>query len=123
MLPTRSIIDQINTHHTNAMKKASDAVESAIAAGKLLLEAKSKVPHGTLTDWLKTHIDVSERQAQRYMAAAKGKKVNILELAGKNDMMSDLEGRIFVPLPRHMYFAKDAVQYFWDIQNRTLIEE
>ena len=22
-----------------------------------------------------------------------------------------------------MYFAKDAVVYFWDIQNRTLIEE
>jgi hypothetical protein len=118
MLPTQSIIDQINTHHTNAMKQASDAVESAIAAGKILLEAKSNVPHGTWKEWLKTHIYVSERQAQRYMAAAKGKKVNILELAGKNDMMSDLAGRIFVPLPRHMYFAKDV----GSIDNHYLVE-
>ena len=34
---TFELITQINTHHQNAMKQASDAVKSAEAAGKLLL--------------------------------------------------------------------------------------
>ena len=41
MLPTQSIIDQINTHHTNAMKQAKEAVQSAKAAGELLLQVKA----------------------------------------------------------------------------------
>jgi hypothetical protein len=118
MLPTQSIIDQINTHHSNAMKQATGAVESAKAAGKLLLQVKASLPHGTWTSWLKDNSNVSERQAQRYMAAAKGKKVNILEAAVKTDTMSDLAERIFVPLPRHMYLAKDV----GSIDNHYLVE-
>ena len=41
MLPTQTIIDQINTHHKNATNQIKDAVESAIAAGKLLLQVKA----------------------------------------------------------------------------------
>ena len=118
MLPTQSIIDQINTHHSNAMKQATGAVESAKAAGELLLQVKASLLHGTWTGWLKDNSNVSERQAQRYMAVAKGKKVNILEVAVKTDTMSDLAERIFVPLPRHMYFAKDV----GSIDNHYLVE-
>jgi hypothetical protein len=91
MLPTQSIIDQINTHHKNAMNHVKGAVESAIEAGKLLIQVKASLPHGAWTTWLNTNIGVSERQAQRYMAVAKGKHVPRLLETDKNDTVSVLE--------------------------------
>ena len=70
------------------MKQAKEAVESAKAAGALLLQVKASLPHGTWTTWLNANIDVSERQAQRYMATAKGKHVPLLLLANKTDTVS-----------------------------------
>ena len=90
MLSTQTIIDQINTHHSNAMKQAKEAVESAKTAGELLLQVKAKLPHGTWTDWLKDNVNVSERQAQRYMAVAQGKSVPLRKLADKSDTVSVL---------------------------------
>ena len=94
MLPTQTIIDQINTHHKNATNQIKDAVESAIAAGKLLLQVKASLPHGTWTTWLNTNIDVSERQVQRYMAAAQGKHVTRLLVADKTDTVSVLPANL-----------------------------
>jgi hypothetical protein len=43
------------------------------AAGQLLLEAKSSMPHGTFKRWVREHCGVSYTQASRYMRlAAKG---------------------------------------------------
>jgi hypothetical protein len=42
MLPTQKIIDQINTHHKNATNHVVDAVESAKAAGALLLQVNTQ---------------------------------------------------------------------------------
>ena len=91
MLPTQTIINQINTHHKNARKHVNDAVESAKAAGALLLQVKASLPHGMFTTWVKDNIDVSERQVQRYMAAAQGKNVPLLLLADKTDTVSVLQ--------------------------------
>ncbi len=89
------------------MNQAKDAVQSAKAAGELLLEVKAAIPYGEWTNWLKANLTVSDRQAQRYIAVAQGKAVPLRKLAGKTDTVSDLENQIFVPLPRHVYFAKD----------------
>jgi hypothetical protein len=118
MLPKQTIIDQINNHHTNAMKQANGAIESAKAAGELLLQVKAALPHGTWKSWLKAHLSVSERQAQRYMALARGKPVPLRKLAGKTDTVSDLKKPIFVPLPRHIFFAKDV----GSMDNHYLVE-
>ena len=91
MLPIQTIIDQINSHHKNATKHANDAVESAKAAGELLLHMKATLPHGTLTSWIKANLNVSDRQAQRYMAVAQGKPVPLRKLAGKTDTVSVLQ--------------------------------
>jgi hypothetical protein len=91
MLPIETIIDQINTHHKYATKHAKDAVESAKAAGELLLHVKATLPHGTLTSWIKTNLNVSDRQAQRYMAVAQGKPVPLRKLADKTDTVSVLQ--------------------------------
>ena len=108
MLPIETIITQINKHHSNAMKQAKDAVESAKAAGELLLQVKATQPHGAWTSWLKAHLNVSDRQAQRYMSIAKGKPVPLRKLAGKTDTVSVFAEELFVPLPRHISFAKDV---------------
>lgn len=92
MLTAKTIISQINRHHQLAIKQAKDAVENAKAAGQLLLQVKASIPHGQWTDWLKANVEVSDRQAQRYMAVAQGKAVPLRELADKTDTVSDLKG-------------------------------
>jgi hypothetical protein len=118
----QSIIDQINLHHSNAIRQAENAVESAKNAGKLLLEAKATLPHGAWTEWLKNHVDVSERQAQRYMAAAKAKKTNIFSITTKNDAMSDLKSfkskgiwknGIWIPEAGCMYIFNEDDAVYW----------
>ena len=123
MLPTQKIIDQINTYHKNATNHVKDAVESAIAAGKLLLQVKASLPHGTWTTWLNTNIDVSERQVQRYMAAAKGKIVPLLLSVDKNDTMSVLQTTVqskgiwkngkWAPEAGCMYLFKEDSGTYW----------
>ena len=108
MLPIKTIITQINSHHQLAVKQANDAVANAKAAGQLLLQVKASMPHGQWSSWLKENVAVSERQSQRYMAVAQGKSVSVRKLMGKTDTVSDLKSEIFVPLPRHIYFAKDV---------------
>lgn len=88
-----NIIDQINTHHQNAIKKATDALTSARAAGELLLQVKATLPYGTFTKWIEAHLTVSDRQAQRYMAVAQGKTVPLRKLAGKTDTVSVLDNQ------------------------------
>lgn len=93
MLPTQTIIDQINSQHTKAMTLAEDAIKSAIAVGECLIEVKAALPHGTLAKWLKSNTTISLRQAQRYMARAKGKPTPPRKLIGKNDTVSHLQNQ------------------------------
>jgi len=93
MLPINieTIITQINNHHLLAFRQANDAVANAKAAGQLLLQVKASMPHGQWTAWIKENLEVSDRQAQRYMAVAQGKSVQLLLLADKTDTVSVLQ--------------------------------
>ena len=123
MLPIETIITQINKLDINAMKQAKEAVESAKAAGALLLQVKASLPHGTWTTWLNATLDVSERQAQRYMATAKGKHVPLLLLANKTDTVSVLQTTAqskgiwkngkWEPEPGCMYLFKEDGGTYW----------
>jgi hypothetical protein len=64
---------------TAALKRG---LQHAAAAGKLLIEAKAKLPHGQWLPWLRDHCSLSERKAQRYMAIAPH--------VCKTDILSDL---------------------------------
>lgn len=65
----------INCLHRKAEKKAKEALTFAIEAGKMLLQVKNSLPHGQFMPWVETNLDVSVRQAQRYMRLAKGKPI------------------------------------------------
>src|SRR5258708_1445730 len=47
------------------------AVDHAMAAGDLLIEAKRKLKHGEWLPWLTIHCEISERVAQKYMLLAR----------------------------------------------------
>lgn len=78
----------INAAHADAVKHATSAIDYAKQAGELLLKVKQKLPHGAFGAWLEANVEVSERQAQRYMAAAQGKPLPIRHI--KSDTVSDL---------------------------------
>ncbi|MGB7156863.1 MAG: DUF3102 domain-containing protein [Tepidisphaeraceae bacterium] len=49
------------------------AIDHAIAAGALLIEAKANIPHGGWLPWLTDNCNVSERTAQTYMRIARNR--------------------------------------------------
>jgi hypothetical protein len=61
---------RINEEHRRCEGAVNAALEHAMNAGDLLLEAKGKAPHGTWQGWLAEHFDGSVRTAQAYMRVA-----------------------------------------------------
>jgi hypothetical protein len=61
----------IQQRHKAVAASLEEAVSNAIAAGELLLEAKTQVGHGEWLPWLAENCDISERTAQAYMRLAR----------------------------------------------------
>jgi hypothetical protein len=80
----------INHHHQQACLRAGEAINHAIEAGKLLMRVKARLPHGEFGGWLEKNLDVTDRQARRYMAAAQGKPVPARVIASKRTPVSVL---------------------------------
>jgi hypothetical protein len=64
---------RIKAEHEAAAESLRDSVRHAIAAGALLIEAKTKLQHGQWLPWLRDHCTISERTAQLYMRVAKNR--------------------------------------------------
>lgn len=79
---------EINAAHQQAIQHADRAIEFARQAGDLLLKVKADLPHGDFLPWVEANCTVSQRQAQRYMAAAQGKPIPLRAI--KNDTVSHL---------------------------------
>jgi hypothetical protein len=60
---------EINRHHLLARGHADAAIQHAVDAGRLLLQVKTQLMHGEWLPWLRANLEVSPRQAQRYIAA------------------------------------------------------
>jgi hypothetical protein len=65
------IAASINDHLASAEAATRRALEHAIAAGLLLIEAKELVAHGEWLPWLQANCRLSERQARTYMRLAR----------------------------------------------------
>ena len=61
---------RICSEHEACTSAQQRGLEHAVAAGKLLIEAKGQVPHGQWLMWLRDNVQIPERTAQRYMAVA-----------------------------------------------------
>jgi hypothetical protein len=76
--PTTSIdlnsaASEIRDLHKSTQSHARQAVDFAQQAGHLLLAVKATLKHGEFIPWVEQHCNVTARQVQRYMAAAKGR--------------------------------------------------
>lgn len=95
-----TIAADIDRHHAAARAAATEAVNHAMEAGKLLLQVKASLGHGEWLSWLAANVKVSARQAQRYIAVAEGREVPIRQLRGARSNatpMSHLQKPTFVP--------------------------
>src|SRR5215470_5652201 len=62
---------RIKAEHEAATVSFNAGLEHALACGQLLIEAKSKIPHGAWLPWLERECSVSPRMSQIYMRLAK----------------------------------------------------
>jgi hypothetical protein len=67
------IAARIKTEHQAVAASLKESVRHSIAAGDLLIEAKSQLKHGQWLPWLRDHCTISERTAQLYMRCAKNR--------------------------------------------------
>ena len=68
----RSLAAKIRAEHGKATASAINALEHAVKAGRLLIEAKGAVDHGKWLPWLKANCpEISDRTVQAYMQVAK----------------------------------------------------
>jgi hypothetical protein len=78
--PLDQIAGRIRQEHAAAGVSAKKALEHALAAGELLIEAKGQVKHGQWLPWLSANCELSERTAQAYMRLAKMKSATVADL-------------------------------------------
>ena len=62
---------RIHQQHDAASNALKSAVDHAIAAGELLLQAKEQLKHGTWLPWLQANCEIPERTVQAYMRLAR----------------------------------------------------
>lgn len=62
-----SIAEEIRVEHEACEQNAQSAVEHAIRAGELLIEAKAQVEHGGWLTWLRANFPASQQTANAYM--------------------------------------------------------
>jgi hypothetical protein len=73
------------------------ALLHVMAAGDLLLEAKSRLKHGEWTPWLLEHCDIPERTVNRYMRLAKNRAVVEAEMEKCADLSVNAAIRLLAP--------------------------
>jgi hypothetical protein len=71
VVPFGRLATQINDAHVACLEAGRTALNHAIRAGELLLEAKRRVGHGHFLDWIADHCRFSKRWAQEYMKLAR----------------------------------------------------
>jgi len=107
---------RITAEHKAATESFNNGFEHAIKAGNLLIEAKTKIPHGAWAAWLKDHCKVGERMAQIYMRLArevpnldarKAKRVSDLSIRKAMTMVSSTTA-IIKKLPPDVEMVFDA---------------
>jgi hypothetical protein len=88
---------RINAEHEAVTRYLRHGLESALAAGELLLEAKAQLKHGGWLPWLSAHCEIPERTAQLYMKLARHaveiRKTADLTINGAVALISDIEDR------------------------------
>lgn len=81
---------RINESYAKCVSALKVSTQHAIEVGKLLIEAKAKVPHGQWLPWIKENCDFSESLARKYMKVAE----ELPKLAGANqERVTDLSFR------------------------------
>jgi len=115
-------VQKINSLHEMASLSANEAIGYANELGRLLTDIKIQLPHGDFTKWIEENLTISPRQAQRYMAVASGKSLNISKLEDKNDIVSVLtdeelmkkyEKPNWIPTVGYWHFGEFNNSVFW----------
>ena len=114
-ITTESLAAEIAVEHEAAQRYAGKAIEHAKRAGELLEQVKERLPHGEFLPWIDNNLDVSRRQAQRYMRAAKGKPMTPRQI--KNDTVSHLPkwlppaGKLATACTKHGWIEVQTVEH------------
>jgi hypothetical protein len=80
---------RIRAEHKATAIAMRRGVAHAIAAGELLIQAKTLLKHGRWLPWLRDHCEMSERTAQLYMRCARARK----EIEANPQRVADLSLR------------------------------
>ena len=92
---TEALAISIRDEHARFCESFGNAIGHALAAGRLLIKAKSAIGHGGWLAWLTQNCELPERTAQCYMRLAKG---SAMQLEGNPQRVADLSVRVATAL-------------------------
>jgi hypothetical protein len=84
-----SLAADIRKEHEACEADARSAVEHAIRAGELLIEAKARTKHGEWLPWLGDNFEFTDRTASTYMRLSANRK-SISDLPSVNAALAEL---------------------------------
>lgn len=67
---TEELVAETNTYYRQAESLAAMSATMLAEAGRRIIEAKSRIPHGEFTDWCEKNLEFSYRKAARMMQLA-----------------------------------------------------
>ena len=75
LVAPHDLAQQINEHHAACQSAMQTALQHAIAAGELLVQAKIGVPHGKWADWLAKNFCSSQNTANLYVRLYENRQI------------------------------------------------
>jgi hypothetical protein len=84
---------EANMHHTAGTRDHRRALRSFLRCGRVLLEAKSGLPHGQWQAWVRGNLVFSLRRAERYMFLARGAKNDTVSFLKLEELWAEACGR------------------------------
>lgn len=86
IIPITELAGRINDEYLASMQSATDAVQHALTAGALLIEAKKIIPHGEWEPFIEDNFEFTPRAALNYIKLAKSESVIKLNQNGRSDL-------------------------------------
>jgi hypothetical protein len=112
-IETSPLVEQINAEHHACIESANSALDHAMRAGDLLIEAKVACKHGEWQAWLVDNFDGKVRTARLYMQLADN-RYGIESKRQRDAVLSINEARRLIAIPQSVSDADgddDEYQY------------
>lgn len=110
-----ALVARINVEHKLAQAHAESSIEHAIRVGRLLMEAREGMRHGSWLPWIRKHCAFGPRMAQNYIRLARSESVLGLSDAKRvshSSLRSALRAANATDHPQQVHYSSNSSEWY-----------